>query len=285
MIRIRAFELATEALSLKDPYSKDVLKSLKKNLPLLHAEHHPKIRNDFLGLMKHVWTRLVCSVNTMDKNRAHYLKTWDSLNEMSSIESNDMEVELRQGSYDEHLAFVSWYISFLLEELQPTASYQRHITALSMLNVVLKEDVDSSILGVKLPVDGKTRVLSAWMLSQPLLRMVLDLAVNPFDDIRQLAASILELYLCRVEQDLSEPTISRATTLMRKTGRADHADGFGQLCDISELAVVRRADYFPRVNTVKQMVSELERGSRLAIANLPQAIESFPIHGYLIGLR
>lgn len=136
-----------------------------------------------------------------------------------------------------HSSFLRWYIEFLKGELIPTSSYQRHIAALKAFSPVLKLGKHASASDEELDTDTARTVFT----DTTCIRLLLDLLMDPFDDVRETAMEILLL----VPQDLISGRISsnhddgrndtlldtlrlfcsRATKLASRTGRADHGNG------------------------------------------------------------
>lgn len=93
-----------------------------------------------------------------------------------------------------HQAFIAWYLEFLLGELIPTASYQRHITALKAAILLLHSGIDNSM---SQPIRHSGNA-TAWpfaihFFTPGVVRLVMDLLLDPFEDVRSTAADILRL--------------------------------------------------------------------------------------------
>ncbi|KAL9613309.1 MAG: hypothetical protein Q9167_002130 [Letrouitia subvulpina] len=264
LTRIRAFELATTSSSKKEPFQRKVLTLLKAALPYFHAEPTPKIRDDFLALMKRAWTRLMSSIVGTETLRRHNENNKTSITDTVNTKSDKLEAEPSQILSDEHLTFASWYLCYLVDELQPSASYQRHITALSMMKYTIEESSASPSSNSQSSKGLMPKIIRTPILSSRNLRLLFDLVTDPFEDVRQLAASILEIFSNLTngfespvnlsyrssledakESDFLENNLrlfenhltlglTRAARLMQKTGRSDHSDGFGRLCKLIE---------------------------------------------------
>ncbi|KAL9046883.1 MAG: hypothetical protein Q9214_000398 [Letrouitia sp. 1 TL-2023] len=140
--------------------------------------------------------------------------------------------------------------------------------------------------------------------------------MDPFEDVRQLAASVLELcsnlvhgfelpdnltYQSNLEDtrdsDFSENDfllfenyltlgLTRAARVMQKTGRADHSDGFGRLCEfVAGQRCKFCAESLANKSLIRPLLLDLDCGTQLAGRSIYQAIESAPIPGYLTALR
>ncbi|KAI9670060.1 MAG: hypothetical protein M1817_004540 [Caeruleum heppii] len=162
-------------------------------------------------------------------------------------------------------------------------------------------------------------------------RALLDLLLDPFDDVRDEAAAILhcafpgaehipssnptievpddlqakEHGLSTAFDDIRPPEIcpigyetflSRATQLVEKTGRADHADGLARGFELYWDSLVRdidrsgpcgnlEKDTLAVTNLLRQIVSNLEHQADIARTDLLQAVSNTSIHGVLASLR
>ena len=259
-VRLAALSLLVSSTAVTRPITSATFQCLKRHLSHLHAETDANFRGELLSLMQRLFNRLRASTATLSKalaNNRNSLKLIGSQgvvagrgNELSSCEIID--------KLQRHTEFVSWYLQFLSLELRPTSSYQRHISALKSLNFVLKSGLDSSIphRNLSKQAQGDLKWEHQWdVFSSRLVRLLLDLMLDPFDDVRNGAALNMKLKSEIFDKDstivtLRVPTtntcsslalgptrfqcvelanivqfIGRAETMMLRTGRADHADG------------------------------------------------------------
>ena len=99
-----------------------------------HAEVDAKARNDFISVIKRLCLRIKGAIARMHK--ASGSATADISDQIFPKPHNrpyDDEKDL----FEKQKWFVSWYIDFLVREMQPTASYQRHITALKIMHYIV----------------------------------------------------------------------------------------------------------------------------------------------------
>lgn len=192
----------------------------------------------------------------------------------------------------EHVAFVDWYIGFLKDELVPTSSYQRHITSLKAMEFVLNSGVFQGDLP-KADQGGSAFSLvdTTW------LRVVLDLVMDPFDDVRETAASLVAT-LSLISKDSSSDTpirglprsfvaeldefCQRANTLASRTSRADHSDGVARLYKLSCQWATTAED---RLLIPTKVVDNLESRLSSAEKDLAAAVLETPVHGGFAALR
>lgn len=144
------------------------------------------------------------------------------------LPSNEME------ALERHESFFRWYMTFLRDELISTASYQRHITAIKALHTTLK--IVKLTSGTDDCLDVKT--ITTVFTDPTWVRLIMDLIMDPFDDVRETATMILQMLpqdviLTHVELGANSSILlstlrefcTRATNLAGKTSRADHGNG------------------------------------------------------------
>jgi hypothetical protein len=208
---------------------------LKKHLAAFHSDYEARVRNDVLGLTKTLIRRAKNIITVAERSLSTQRLVADGARPPVQKKFGP-EVMLKDASearlvLDRHQAFVGWYLDFLKNELVPTASYQRHITAeratLLLLRVgkhagatddIIDEDIARSISSD-----------STW------IRLLLDLLLDPFDDVRDCSATILSLIPPVASGSGAENSpdlvkalrefCARASKLADRTGREDHGDG------------------------------------------------------------
>jgi hypothetical protein len=139
-------------------------------------------------------------------------------------------------SLQEHMGFIKWYLEFLSKELFPTTSYQRHITALRAIQIAVDSGMLTLSTGNKL--DYSIDSQSEWdgindVFTEKMVRLLLDLLMDPFEDVRVAASQILKLApaTCFIQQhhrgssdhlsrQLSPPTIT--DMLSQSNGESAH---------------------------------------------------------------
>jgi hypothetical protein len=95
-----------------------------------------------------------------------------------------------------HERFIEWYLEFLLGELVPTVSYQRHITALKAIGLLLHSGILNSSLTMRsltISNNATTWAYRVNFFTTRAMRLLLDLLMDPFEDVRISAAAILKL--------------------------------------------------------------------------------------------
>jgi hypothetical protein len=182
---------------------------MQQHLSTLHSDSDARFRNELLSNIKHMIGRVRGAISYLnkelktlsipggDKMLMHKLKHQHSA-AIKSVLPSDEGVELNppwELILEHHIYFIQWYLDFILNELIPTSSYQRHITALKALHIILK----SSVLEMEPPGGILCNhlqpglPLTVALFTEKAMRLLLDLLVDPFEDVRTSAASILRL--------------------------------------------------------------------------------------------
>ncbi|KKY23312.1 putative heat repeat protein [Diplodia seriata] len=129
--RLAAFSLLTTSAAVTRPLTLGTFAILKRNLSYLHADTDANFRGEIMSLTMSLFERLRGSTGVMSRNLAKEQKTQD--------QSSTFEL------YHAHVEFIHWYLRFTSSELQPIAAYQRHISALKALTIVMKSGLDPSV--------------------------------------------------------------------------------------------------------------------------------------------
>lgn len=294
-VRSFAMSLLITSSSITRPYSITAFFLLRKHLRSCHADPDAKFRNEILGHSKNMIKRVKGAISVLEKDLART----ETKASTSKVRETGVNTHISKGAkeitnagktwlrdtLDAHERFLSWYLQFLWQELAPTASYQRHITALKALVTVLK-------LGKEDPSAAEQSVYTdpRW------IRIILDLIMDPFDDVRETATGLLMLFppeCTRMEVTFcgmagTTPMMmlaefsSRAAAQASRTGRADHSDGAarsaGLLCAWETTIEGRLALLSQTLNTLDSKISGAER-------DLGHAVMEEPVHGDFAAVR
>ena len=304
-MRILALRSFTYSSSSIMPLPFHLLLTLRQILPCFHAETDSAARNEFCSIIKKLFSRI--------KAVMHRLTKRSSVSRDVTTQPN-FTCEEDSKRYQDHAIFISWYVELLQKELQPTASYPRHISALKVLQLLNDSGLCSAV-GHNPLTSARPQKSSQLveLYKSPFIYLLLELVMNPFDDVRTMAASLLHEHYATVMEkqttsDIAELSVcsrgysgsswdysalelmlQRSEALSRRTGRADYADGVGRLyhlrylfCDKNE-----KLDDEPceRHLLLEGLISGLEMDIQVAHDNLQTAIASAPLHGHLIALR
>jgi hypothetical protein len=278
-----------------------VFKPLKRNLIHLHTDTDAYFRREVHGYTQKLFDRLRASTATLSKGlikgrapgqgRLPFPK--------ECFQQRSAHTGAAEDPLAESLAFIVWYTRFLEWELRSTGTYQRRITALRSLIIVLKSGVDAGVPRAQLSksAQGELNWAHALQISNPgLTRLLLDLVLDPFDDIREAAISVLQLCLDvlpdaeRVSMLATLPRfISRAEATMLRTGRADQADGVARAYSLLFAVGSADAAVSSKSNPSRSIVfdglkQQLAQTLDIARANLSEAVNGRPVHGIYAAL-
>jgi hypothetical protein len=284
------------------PYTCEALELLERHLPSFHADSDSKFRYDVLGHSRNMIRRIQGALESLRRDYGKAVKKAakhtdskagvdlpeggkDNVAPLNGGAMETSEVAKLWRSLDRHERFISWYADFLKGELVPTASYQRHITALRAINFVLSSSLPQEIERLR------ERGICSRLFELTSLRYILDLVMDPFDDVRDAAASLAatlsgstaSLGCDRVValQVLRE-FCQRAEELAGRTGRADHSDG---LARSYELLWRWTTNSDERMRIAETVVSDLESKVASAEKDLASAVLTAPVHGTFASLR
>ena len=268
-LRLIAFSLVVQSSSPKLPFTQTALSTLASALPNYHAEVDPKARQENLALIKRLCIRLAGVLKSLSKESPHLSTTKPKVERDGPSPKVSTAPKVEGASLEQHLAFLVWYRDFLLQELSPTASYQRHVVSLKVIEFFVSNEASFSLYGENSSAFNGKRGNSHDPFYHELLTPLIGLVIDPFDDVRGLAASILHsiprvAWRSLMPQGLPKtsslleslardsvaargssfaaysPTgdaglilsFERAAERAQSTARADHADGFGRLYDL-----------------------------------------------------
>ncbi|KXS98749.1 hypothetical protein AC578_9051 [Pseudocercospora eumusae] len=273
--RLAGLSLLTTSPSATRALSRRALQLLRRALAVFFADVDADFRSEVFGALQ----RLV------DRMR--------SITKVFSQQSSRTESAEAAQVLKTHQEFLKWLHRFLVQELRPSASYQRHISALKGLSIMARSGLDSAV-----PADSWTKSArgeTRWtfhikVLTGDLQRQLLDLLFDPFDDVRQTAASILRLYPSVSANDNSpgvhELACERAETKMFLSGRADQADGVAHLYAlIHQGRVGGQSPSVDEQDQLSKLVDKMEKLLAVAEHDLATAVERYPLHGLLTSLR
>ncbi|KAI3337391.1 hypothetical protein HD806DRAFT_543046 [Xylariaceae sp. AK1471] len=299
--RASGLSILVASPSTTKPYTSETLSLLKKHLPSFYEDVDPKIRYDVLGHSRNLIRRLHNSIETLRKESvraskkanmapafegAAYTSKYEEMTQcerQQTAKGNGIKSPTK--SLHEHEEFIKWYASFLKEELAPTASYQRHITSLRAMSYFLKSSL----------VQGDETSIIRWpanlLIDNMWFRSVLDLIMDPYDDVRETAASLIMLLQpgkamsgppAQISGLLSLPFeelrifCQNANELALKTARADHCDGAARS---QELLCSWSSNFEEAADVLEAILSNLEQKLCAAERDLASAVLQAPVHG------
>lgn len=321
-VRITALSLVTRDFPHTNPVTIQTLAYLQQYIPCFHAEVNPKVRGEFISQMSKYCDKLRRGFSALRKMQESSLMQTSMRDDKEGRIATD-EVITTDRLLEKLVSFKSWYIGFLVEELQPTAPYQRHITALKILEIMIQQAVNGSgsrrLFDPASIVDDDFNSDNKQFFRSRFVRLLLDLVMDPFDDVRLVANSILKTVFWNTypwnlnfRVGLTSPFMDRsiyhlhvlprrtyntyilyavhqAEDMMYLTGRADHADGWGRLysllydsCKNLETLVTWSDSGWLIMDRI---LSALENDIKIARKDIRLAVKTAPLHGKLIALR
>lgn len=283
--RSSAVSILVASPSTAKPYTCSCLDLLQRHLPSFHAETDAKFRYDVLGHSRNMISRVVGAVGGLRRDYERKLKKAKKSETGGQTTSHEL-AELKS-VLKRHEDFVTWYLRFLKHELVPTASYQRHITSLKVMEFILKSDLlHGSQNGTSQAELGFSLVDTTW------LRSVMDRVMDPFEDVRETSASLLLLLSTSAKAEvygLSRPILeeleefcARANDLASRTSRADHSDGLARSYEVLCQWTTSKSD---KLAIPARVLSDLEAKLSAAEEDLAAAVLEAPIHGSFASLR
>lgn len=295
-IRITALSLLVYAPSTTKPFTSAGVWAILKGLPYMHAESDAYSRSEILSLTSKLITRIKGGVVTDESILA---KNGDVENgQPQSFAVSDQETQ----------AVVDAYMEFLTGDLRPGTTYARHITALKCLVLVLASGldlrVDDSVLK-KLPGQNNRWTCTREVFKPSLLRLLVDLLLDPFEDVRSTSLYILKLFPREIllsgllqipNQSLEVPqlvdALSRAEEVASNTSRADHADTVARLYDVLFNAAALDPSngsethwWETKLQVVDCLLKKLEKKLSTPGGLFKSSMRDAPLHGFLSAVR
>ncbi|CAN9272384.1 unnamed protein product [Alternaria alternata] len=303
-VRLAGMFLCVYSTSVTRAISGGILQALRRNLFHLHTDTDANFRREVHGYTQKLFDRLRASTATLAKSRfkgGASSQTRLPFPKTSSGSHGSIAQHGEQDPLSESLAFIAWYIQSLEWELRPTASYQSRITALRSITIVLRSGIDPGVPFTSLSKSAQGQLNWTHELrigNTKLCRSLLDLILDPFDDVRDAAASVLQLCLVALPRTDQERTLSmiprflaRAEATMLRTGRADQADGvaraYGMVFALAsdESNIFAGSHFSSKQSLFEHLKTQLQDTLNLAHADLSKAVDGRPVHGTFAALR
>ncbi|CUS11994.1 unnamed protein product [Tuber aestivum] len=300
-IRLAALTLTTYSPTLTKPLPASAFRVLKSALPPLHAETDAEVRDLVIGSIRQFVERLGSSSYALDKDLQGLHKS--ALRLPKDHTTLSRIPGLKEG-ISEAASFMNWYLNFLKTQLAPGANYQRVVTALRVLIIVIRSGVDPSLVG---PDDkpGKRKGLLHWppsvrvdLFDNGMKRVLIDCLFNPFDDVRTIATEVLKFAPdCGGSLRI---ILERGLRGMNTSGRARDADGVARCIDLwfhfavkqspeakfGELWGLDVATQTDQLRVVDWVLHLLGLDYlKVAREDFRRAVRERPIYGLLSGLR
>jgi hypothetical protein len=291
-VRLSGVALLISSVTITRPFTPRALRSLQQNFSHLFMETDVHVRGEVLVYVQRLVDRIKAAVGLLsratekaaDKNRQQRA---DDGSQVGRITSGLL--------LQQHREFVRSFLRYVKTQLHPAAAYQRHITGLRSLIVLAKSGLDGRIPTRQLskPAPAAQWPFSEQIFEPTLTRLLQDLLMDPFEDVRTLAASLLTMQANVVEvssRTMYSKFLKKAEHIMLLSGRADHADGVSRVNAIvfeaaGRLNLASNESQVSRESQMESLIRRLEERVLVAKNNMAQAVGKFPMHGVLSSLR
>jgi hypothetical protein len=302
-VRSLAISLLITTPSTTKPYSATALGLLRQHLGAYFADSDAKFRVDVMAKAREMFKRVrgaICILmRSLAKMKAKEVKARSGVEQAqqpaAAYRSNvvALPVEGLTKCLEDHTRFLRWYIGFLLSELTPTASYQRHVASLKATTWIIRMEGEK-------PKKWETQAdqtLFFDLFDGTWARALSDLVMDSFEDVREFASANIRALIDDGRYrnfSRTEPTrqvhpadeltdlLRRAEDLARRTSRADHSDGTARLC---QLVYRFSSTGAKRVSFMTTLIEGLEKKLTVASTNLAAAVLDAPVHGDFAALR
>jgi hypothetical protein len=195
-VRSLAFSVLITSFSSTRPFSPAVLELLKSYIGLFHSDTDAKFRNELLSNTKHMIERLrgASALLIRELEQSSFILSRSGQPSLASKVDAQTVHDTIESLVAKHKEFIEWYVEFLLSELIPTASYQRHITALRAIQILLNSQLQCEVSWLRSPTAPSNTTMwpfNMQFFNSRSIRLLLDLLMDPFEDVRTIAMDIL----------------------------------------------------------------------------------------------
>lgn len=290
-IKMAALSLLITAPSTTKPLSSAAIRVIIKSLPSLHAESDPCTRGEILSMVRGLIVRLKGGILADIENPVEPRTTLSKKQPIVFIRD---DVETR--------SCLNNYLNFLAADLRTTASYHRHIMALKTIYLLVESGLDERYIGAmsSKPEHRQIRWRFHMEIFGPALqRLLIDLLMDPYDEVRGIALSLLKLFpkavlLHAAGANRERPeliiAVAKAEILASNTSRADHADTVARLYQLvfytADAKAPKGTDWWnTKLGVVELILKKLEDKLSSAEGLFNSSLRDAPLHGYLCALR
>lgn len=317
-VRLLAFTVLVASPSPLRPFTPKALDIMKSQMGILYADTDAKFRTDTLSNTRKLIERLRGTTSYLNRELANLAHKFHSQPSTVSAEEQIVCIQMRE-VLKLHEEFIEWFFEFLTYELTPTASYQRHITSLKAIRLLLQSGIIEQ--SSRSPLSTSSDNAASWpyrvhLFATRAMRFLLDLLMDPFEDVRSIAAALLKcapvecfIDVGNREVEYAKPTLSqpskssqlternteqeenslssltafmsRAEDLAKRTGRADYGNGIARCYELLYTLLPTQL----RLNLVKRLAQDLDVKVKIAEQDLGRAVLDAPVHGTFAALK
>ncbi|KAF7591447.1 hypothetical protein BBP40_001550 [Aspergillus hancockii] len=297
-IKIAALSLLITAPATTKPVSSATIRAILKGLPSMHSESaDPYTRGEILSLIRKLIPRL----------KGGILSEYESVIEAKVSNSKKHQPKFARDD-TETRECLKEYLELLKDDLRSTASYPRHIVALKTLIHLLESGLDARFaghIGTKQAGNVTKWRFNMEVFEPSLLRLLVDLLLDPYEEVRATSLTILNLFpqdvlLSGYAKSVSKGTkdkpqlvdaLNKAEQLASNTSRADHADTVARLYHIFFTAAADGGSkvtgnwWETKERVVDTILKKLEEKLSLQGGLFNSSMRDAPLHGYVSALR
>jgi hypothetical protein len=293
-IRLSGLSLMITSVSVTKPFTSFALRCFKRNLSHLFMETDVYVRGEILVYIQRIVDRIKAATGPLNRSAAK-LKQGQALRPnlfRSRAGCNQYEKAL-----SEHHEFLRSLLKLARAQLHPAAAYQRHIAGLRNLTILAKSGLDSRLPLDQLSKQAQAKEAAKWpfhesIFDPALTRILQDLLMDPFEDVRSFASALLIMQASILEPENGvaySKFTKRAEIMMLASGRADHADGVSRgsaiVFEAADRLEYSNGHRISREALVESLLGRLEQRIRLAQNSMSKAVAQYPLHGNLASLR
>lgn len=193
-VRSLAFSVLVASPSPLRPFSVTALGILQSQMEILYADTDAKFRTDTLSNTRKMIERLRGTTAYLNRELGNLSFKHGPDPLATSQEAHDLYDQTSK-LLRRHEDFIEWYMEFLLGELVSTVSYQRHITALKAIGLLLRSGIIhcSASQSLTNSNNSATWPYTVDFFTARAMRLFLDLLMDPFEDVRGSSAAVLKL--------------------------------------------------------------------------------------------
>ena len=206
-----------------------------------------------------------------------------------------------------HVILVHNLCDIFVANLSPCCPYQRHITALRALEIMTRSRISDTAANGGLArhsLSGQPWPFRLDLFTPKLLRLLKDLLLDPFDDVRHLSMTIL---LCADQSVIGTTDVMPEKLILliraraKTSGRADHGDGLARANNIRRQTCFRReGNVHSSLRTgelpdlrqemsldelFSKCIADVQGALNLAGSGITSAVHDQPLHAYFTSLR
>ncbi|KIW02506.1 uncharacterized protein PV09_06306 [Verruconis gallopava] len=294
-LRLSGLALVISSATVTRPFTGSTLRCLERNFSHLFMETDLYVRGEVLVYVQRLVDRIKAATAALTRIVSKRKSECDDrvLAATGQVHDDNPEIALMV-----HRQFLRSFIILAKAQLHPAAAYQRHISGLRTLIILAKSGLDGRLPQDRLSKQAQSKEATKWAFHETIFdsllsRLLQDLLMDPFEDVRSFASSLLAMQACIPQLAfgaMQSRLLRRAEQLMLSTGRADHADGVSRAnalifeaathadCTSDELVGSKEAH-------MAGLLERLEERITLAQNDLKLAVGKFPLHGVLASIR